>query len=128
MGAFRVPIEVGDLQGRRYVAVQALVDTGATYLTLPPSLVRELRVQALEHRLFRLADEREVEYEVGMVSLRIDERTIPVLCVFGPEGIEPLLGAVALETFQLGVDPVAQRLVPVPGLLKAENPCAEGVQ
>ncbi len=38
--------------------------------------------------------------------------------IFGPEGTTPLLGATTLQTFHLGVDPVEQRLVPVPGLLK----------
>jgi clan AA aspartic protease len=126
MGTFRVPVEVGDIQGRQYIPLQALVETGATYLTLPRPLLDDLRVQALELRAFSLADSRQVDYEVGVVSLRLDGRAIPVLCVFGPEGTEPLLGAVALETFGLGVDPGTQRLVPVPGLLKAERLARSG--
>jgi predicted aspartyl protease len=41
-----------------------------------------------------------------------------VLVVFAPEGMDPLLGATALETFGLAVDPINLRLVPVPALLK----------
>jgi len=37
--------------------------------------------------------------------------------VFGEDGGPLLLGAVTLEEFGLGVDPVARKLVPVPGLL-----------
>ncbi len=33
------------------------------------------------------------------------------------EGTQPLLGALALEGVFMGVDPVAQRLVPVEGLM-----------
>jgi hypothetical protein len=39
------------------------------------------------------------------------------IVVFGDEGALPLLGAVTLEEFGLGVDPIARKLIPVPGLL-----------
>jgi hypothetical protein len=38
--------------------------------------------------------------------------------IFGPEGAAPLLGATTLDLFNLVVDPVGRRLMPVPGLLK----------
>jgi len=38
--------------------------------------------------------------------------------IFGAEGVQPLLGATALEILKLAADPVRRRLVPVPGLLK----------
>lgn len=117
MGTFNIPILVGDLLGGDYVETRALVDTGASYLVLPRTMLVRLGVSALERRSFVLADGRHVEYDVGMVSLRLDGRSFPVLCVFGEEGAEPILGAVALEIFGLGVDPVGQRLVPVPGRL-----------
>ena len=117
MGTFRVPVEVGDAAGRRFEPVEALVDTGASYLALPGSILRRLDVAEVETRAFGLADGRSVERPVGVVSLKLDGRTLPVLCVFNEEGAEPILGAVALETFGLGVDPVAQKLVPVRGYL-----------
>ena len=67
-----------------------------------------------------LADERVVEYEVGEARLRLDGRERTTLIVFGPDDAAPLLGATSLELFNLGVDPVGQSLVPVPGLLKEE--------
>jgi hypothetical protein len=39
------------------------------------------------------------------------------MVTFGDEGMAPILGAVTLEEFRLGVDPVRQELVPVIGLL-----------
>lgn len=117
MGTFRVAIEIGDPQGQRWEKVEALVDTGASYLTVPRPLLESLALLPVESRPFTLADGRTVEYQVGIVSLRMDGRTLPVLCVFGDPGSQPLLGAVALETFGLAVDPVRRRLVPVPGLL-----------
>ena len=119
MGNFNVTIEVGDLEGRRYVTVEALVDTGASYLVLPRSVLDSLDIGSTERRPFELADGRQVQFDVGDAMLRLEGREHPVLTVFGEEGTRALLGAVPLETFGLQVDPIKRRLVPVPGLLMA---------
>ena len=119
MGTFSVSVEVGDLLGRGYVAVDALVDTGATYLVVGRDVLHSLGVEPTERRRFAVADGREITYDVGNVALRLDGRVNPVLAVFGEEGTRPLLGSVPLEVFGLGIDPVRQRLVPVAGLLMA---------
>lgn len=117
MGTFDVSVGIGDPQGQRFETIEALVDTGSTYLTAPRPLLDSLGVSPIEARPFTLGDGRTVDYDVGIVSLRIDSRTLPVLAVFGEPGSRALLGAVALETFGLAADPVRRRLVPVPGLL-----------
>ena len=57
------------------------------------------------------------EYEIGTAQIRIDGRSRFSVVVFGDPGTQPLLGAITLEEFNLGVDPVGRRLIPVPGLL-----------
>jgi len=118
MGTFEVPLEIGDIQGLRFERVDAVVDTGSTYTLVPRSLLQRLGVEVQERRPFLLADEREVEYDVGHAQVRLEERRGFTVVIFGDEGAAPLLGAVTLEEFGLSVDPVRQRLVPVPGLLK----------
>jgi len=118
MGTFEVPLEIGDIQGLRFERVDAVVDTGSTYTLVPRSLLQRLGVEVLERRPFQLADERQVEYDVGQAQVRLEDRKRFTVVVFGEEGVAPLLGAVTLEEFGLSVDPVRQRLVPVPGLLK----------
>ena len=88
---------------------------------LPDGLLRGLGIEVIESVSFKLADERVVEvveYEVGEARLRLDGRERTTLIVFGPDDAAPLLGATSLELFNLGMDPVGQSLVPVPGLLK----------
>ena len=55
--------------------------------------------------------------DVGEAPLRIGDmvRTSPV--IFADDESDILLGAVTLEIFALGVDPLNQRLIPVGGLL-----------
>ena len=79
--------------------------------------IDQLGIEQEGQRSFELADDRLVEYPIGYARMRLgDDQTI--VLVFGPEGISPLLGATALEHLSLAVDPVHQKLVPVPALLK----------
>ena len=118
MGRFTVALQVGDLAGREFAEVDALVDTGATYTVLPTEVLEQLAIEREGQRRFELGDDRIVEYPIGYARIRVDDGETIVLVVFGPEGIAPLLGATALEHLSLAVDPIHQRLVPVPALLK----------
>ena len=118
LGTFHVAIEVGDAGGRNFQRMEAPVDTGATHLVVPRNVLTELGCESIERQSFALADGRVAEYDVGVVPLRLDGRTLTALCIFGDETTEPLLGAVALESFLLSADPVDSVLVPVLGRQK----------
>ena len=118
MGTFNVSLQIGDLAGRQFVDVEALVDTGATYTVLPIDILDRLGIEQEGQRRFELGDDRVVEYPIGYARMRLEGDETIVLVVFGPEGTAPLVGATTLETAGLGVDPVYQKLVPVPALLK----------
>ncbi len=118
MGTFHYTIEVGDPQGDRFETVEALVDTGATYTTLPSSMLRRLSVRPFTRRQFRLTDERVLEYELGQTWIRLNGEAIIRLVVFS-ESEQAMLWADTLEGFGLAVDPVGKRLLPVPALLMA---------
>ena len=113
MGTFTVPLEVADPQGQRYETVEAMVDSGATYTALPVSMLQRLGVVAHGVRSFVLADGRRVELGFGRTWMRLDGREEISPVVFQEEGAQPLLGAVTLEIFSLGIDPVKGRLMPV---------------
>jgi clan AA aspartic protease len=118
MGTFKIAMGVGGPRGDKFVTTEALVDTGATHTLLPGKLLRELGIRSLERIPFQLAEERTVEYEIGEARIRLDGRERTTIVVFGSDDMMPLVGATTLELFNLAVDPVRQRLVPVPGLMK----------
>lgn len=113
MGNFFTNIEVGDSDRSRFEPVEALVDTGATYTQLPASVLRSLGVARLGSMNFILANGESVARDIGETPMRIGDmvRTSPV--IFADENAHSLLGAVTLEIFGLGVDPVNQRLIPI---------------
>lgn len=63
----------------------------------------------------RLADGRVHEQMLGWADVRLDGQREPSPVLFGEEEAPATIGAVTLEIMLLGVDPVAQRLVPVIG-------------
>ena len=113
MGTFRVQIEVGDPEGERFQAVDALVDTGATNTTLPSKLLQGLGVTPYTTTMFELADGRQLQLGVGRTWVKVDGQQEFTQVVFAGEGTEPILGAVTLEEMGLAVDPVKRRLQPV---------------
>ena len=109
---------MGDVQGGKWLDVEALVDTGATHTVIPEETATALGIKSLESVPFQLADDRTVEYEVGEARVRLGDRERTVLVVVGESGVGPLLGATTLELFNVAVDPVGHRLIRVPGLMK----------
>ena len=116
MGTFHVEIEIGDPARRRFEPIEALVDTGAAYTSVPRPLLESLGVEPSDRAWFRLADGHLVELELGRTWVRVGGRTDLTIVVFADADSPPLLGAYALEGLRLAPDPVGRRLVPVPTL------------
>ena len=116
MGPFNYTITIISLAGDASEQVEALVDTGSTYLWLPQSLLERLGYQPVAMRTFILATGEKIERGLTAVQVRIGDETWPIPCVVGDENGLSLLGAMVLEAFGLAVDPVNQRLVPTPSL------------
>jgi len=99
------------------LAIELLVDTGATYTLLPGEVVRSLGLATPWRRTAMLASGEDVTYAMGHVLMRLDGEEMPTIFLAGPPGCQALIGAVTLEEFALGVDPVHRRLVPVSRVL-----------
>ena len=81
----------------------------------PASLFERLHIeQEGEYRCVYANGDSEMR-NYGVAAIRIGDRTNICPVIFGPDG-HFLLGATTLEIFKFAVDPVAQELVPVPGL------------
>ena len=117
MGTFTTRIGVAASADGPFEELEALVDSGATYTLLPTSQLRRLGVEPVDREAFLLADGRRIEREVGQVWVRIGDRVRMSVVVFGPDEGQPLLGAVTLEEFALGIDTLRRELIRVPGYL-----------
>ncbi len=118
MGTFHVEVTVKNLhEPARARTLSVLVDTGATYTTLPRDVVELLGCRPIGKRRILPANGQEDEWPVASILLDLQGQQGPTFCLIGPNGGPALLGAVTLEEFALGVDPVAKKLIPVRGYL-----------
>ena len=122
MGTFSVEATFRSLHDRtRTRIVPVLVDTGATWTTLPHEAIEALGSSAVSSRRVRLANGREETWPVTVLLVTLEGEELPTVCLIGPRGGPALLGTVTLEEFSLSADPVGRRLVPVSGYLMSSS-------
>jgi clan AA aspartic protease len=120
VGTFTVPAVVRNPRHPEGgVALDLLVDTGATWTVLPAHIVTQLELPTPWQRSVTLASGDLVSYATGEVALRLNEEEVTTIFLAGPPGALGLLGAVTLEQFGVAPDPVKKSLVRVGGMLAA---------
>jgi predicted aspartyl protease len=126
MGRFSVEFEVSNHQDVvaarlgvleadkiRRTRVSGVVDSGATRLVLPASVVTALGFPATGVITVRFADGRQDKKEiVGDVQVQIHDRASVFTAVVEPGRSDALIGAIVLEELDFIPDCTAQKLVP----------------
>jgi predicted aspartyl protease len=95
----------------RSVPVRVLVDTGSELSWLPIDVLASTGIQPRRKRLFRMADGRTMDRDVGFCILESEGFITNDEVVFAQPGDMHLLGVRTLEGFGVTVDPLAHRLV-----------------
>ena len=119
MGLFYVDIDVIEPQGERTESHRVLVDTSASYLSLPGTVLLRLGYRPLDTQRVVFATGQSAVWSVTEVKVRLAGRERTVIAFFADENAPKLLGAQTLESFGLGVDPLGRRLMPVDAYLAA---------
>ena len=113
MGYVKVKAKVWNIEDPSISRVlELLADTGAVYTVLPSSLLRELGVKPIGKRRFKLADNRVIERDVGILGIEIKGIKTHTIVVFSDENIY-LLGVVTPEELGLEVDLIKGELKPM---------------
>ncbi len=116
MGVFRYRIRIAARPEGPYEEIEPLVDTSSMYTFVPSAIISRLGLTSTDTRPFQLADGRIIERNVVEAVVQIDGRRAHTICVIGGERDQVLLGAYTLEGLALAVDPVNERLVPMPAI------------
>ena len=116
VGTFTHPITLHSDDRSVAETVDALVDTGATFLTMPADLLDRLGVEPFQSVTLRLANGEVERRRIGEVRVQLDGQERTAVCVFGESSAPPIIGAVTLQSFPLIVDTVEHRLAPVEAL------------
>ena len=94
------------------VQVSALVDSGASMLTIPRSLARLLNLQKMDEVQTELANGEVMQAEVvGPIEVRFANRRASVDAVVIEAETEVLLGAIPMQGMDVMIDPKRERLI-----------------
>ena len=98
----------------RTVELDALVDTGASYLCLPPPVIQELGLVGLEQRLVTTANGVVERWVCGGAYVTIGGRTEQMSVMENDDKTPPLIGYLVLEALDFVIEPKSQQLIPNP--------------
>lgn len=118
MSTFTKPLRLFSPDRVRSIAVEALVDSGATFSMVPAALLSNLGVEPECEMRFILADKSVTVRLAGQLRVEVEGRQTFTWCIIGDPEAQPLIGAYTLEGARLMVDPANERLLPLIGLLK----------
>jgi clan AA aspartic protease len=83
---------------------------------VPANRLRELGIEPCGKRRYEPADGSEVVLEAGVARIEFMGEFVGATVIFGDDEAEPLLGATALESVGIEVDPLNQRLKRLPAV------------
>ncbi|MFQ5423558.1 MAG: aspartyl protease family protein [Phycisphaerae bacterium] len=110
-----VRADAGDIPAQqvRRLTIRGLVDSGATRLVIPESVVRELGLQTTGEATVRYADGHTAHRDmVRAVHLTYGDRSSVFNAVVEPDRDSALIGAIVMEDLDLVVDCTRQTLTP----------------
>ena len=110
MGLTHVPVTVSNLITQASFTAKFLIDTGASEPMVPADDLRKIGIDPTGKRVYEMANGHYAEFEVGVAQISFCDETFPVRVIFGPDGCEPILGVIALESAGFMVDPTNQSL------------------
>lgn len=97
---------------QKKVQVKFLVDSGASFTSLPSQVVKMLEVKPQFEESFSLADASTITRKIGNVLIRWRGREVATPVILGEKGDKALLGAITLESLGVVLDPLKRQLRP----------------
>jgi len=110
MGLTHVPVQLRSLGSKDTFEANFLVDTGALDSMVPASELKKIGIEPVGKRTYELASGELLDYEYGLAEISFLDEITSTDIVFGPDGSEPILGVIALQSAGFIVDPVDEKL------------------
>jgi clan AA aspartic protease len=111
MSYVKVKAKISDPEQTRTKELEFLVDTGASYMVIPPTIAEQLGLKLVKKTRVTLADKRETDAGYAFAYIRILGREAPVTALILDSPM-PLLGTFTLQVLGLEVDPTTEEVRP----------------
>ena len=95
-----------------------LIDTGASDTLVPSPILEAIGVSPKGRREYQLADGNKIGLDTTTADIEIMGEIIGCMVVFGDPDATPLLGAIALQTAGIVVDPRKETLQKIPSMIR----------
>jgi clan AA aspartic protease len=102
---------IADAAVRKASIADALVDTGATFLSLPTSVIQQLGLQKSSQRRIMTSKGPAKSDVYDTVRLTIQGRSCHQDVMEVPDGVPALVGQLPLEALDFVVDPINQKVI-----------------
>ena len=117
MGATHVTVTIRNpAQPEKTWEALFLVDTGATDCMAPRKHLEAIGLAPRGRRTYELADGSELAVDITTAEIEFMGDIAGGTIIMSEEDVEPLLGATALESVGIEVDPVNQQLKRLPAV------------
>ena len=116
MGLTHVTVALKAAGGKKKYEAKFLVDTGATDCMAPASELLKIGVKPVGKMAYEMADGSLREYDFGLAEISFMDEVTAGRVIFGPDGVEPILGVLMLESAGIVVDPKNQSLRRLPAI------------
>ncbi|MBI2058779.1 MAG: clan AA aspartic protease [Nitrospirae bacterium] len=117
MGLTRVTVTLKAMTtSKKEYREEFLVDTGATDSMAPAGRLRAIGIRPLGKTSYELADGTVKELDFGAAVIEFMGDITAGRVVFGPDGVDPILGVTALESTGIAVDPKTHSLKRMPAI------------
>ncbi|MBF0493175.1 MAG: aspartyl protease family protein [Deltaproteobacteria bacterium] len=117
MGLTHVTVRLRPLsETKDYYEDDFLVDTGATDSMASGALLKKAGLTVKGRTAYELANGQLIEYDFGVATIEFMGEMTAGRIIFGPDGVEPILGVTALESVGIMVDPANKTLKRLPAI------------
>lgn len=118
MGLTTLKIEISNIaKPKLKEPVEFLVDSSALYSVVPAKVLKKLGIKPLTQETYSMVDGTQLVRKRGFALFRYGNRIGGADVIFGEVGDSVLLGATALESMGLSLDPLRRELRALPILL-----------
>jgi len=114
MGETRIRFRV--YNGERFVELEGIVDTGATFTKIPKAAASTIGLQAKYRAEVMLGDGRIVLRDLAVGEVEVEGVKRPVPVAIGEDEETPVIGYTTLEILGFKVNPVTGKLERTPAI------------
>src|ERR1043165_1827660 len=110
IGPMLIEVKVRNRDSNEAFSANFLVDTGSTDSVIPARELKRIGIEPTGKKIYEVATGELQQFDVAYAEVSFLDKALISRVIFGSDTAEPILGATALYSMGIEVDPVNQTL------------------